>query len=201
MKNVFAVLILTVTGLFAFKGGAPGYKVGDIAIDFKLKNVDGKTVSLSNYKLAKGYIVVFTCNHCPYAKAYETRIMGLDKMYATKGYPVIAISPNDPVSIPEDSFDNMKKRATDMKYTFPYAIDEAQNVTRAYGARATPNVYVLQKTDKGNVVKYIGAIDNDTEGTNPNRTNYVQAAVNALLSGKAILTTSTKAIGCSIRWK
>ncbi|MEO6522335.1 MAG: thioredoxin family protein [Mucilaginibacter sp.] len=200
MKKYLAIMILAVAGMVAFKADNTGYKVGDVAADFKLKNVDGKMVSLANYKQAKGYIVVFTCNHCPYAQAYESRIMDLDKMYASKGYPVIAISPNDPVSEPADSFDNMKKLAAQKGYTFPYTIDETQNVTRTYGAKATPHVYVLQKTAKGNVVQYIGAIDNDTEGTNPNKVKYVESAVNALLDGKAITTSSTKAIGCSIKW-
>ena len=202
MKKFLFVLTLAVTGLVAWTTDpAIGYKVGDLATDFKLKSVDGKIVSLANYKSAKGFIVVFTCNHCPYAKAYETRIMDLDKMYAAKGYPVIAISPNDPVAIPEDSFDNMKKRAEAMKYTFPYTIDETQDITRTYGAKATPHVFVLQKTDKGNVVKYIGAIDDDTENTNPKHTKYVENAVNALLGGKSVETNTTKAIGCSIKWK
>lgn len=201
MKKFLAVLVLAITGLVAFKGDTGGYKVGDVATDFKLKNVDGKMVSMADYKSAKGFIVVFTCNHCPYAKAYESRIMDLDKKYAVKGYPVIAISPNDPVAEPADSFDNMKKRAAEKGYTFPYAIDETQDITRAYGARATPHVFVLQKTDKGNIVKYIGAIDDDTENSNPKRIKYVENAVNALLDGKAISTTSTKAIGCGIKWK
>ena len=201
MKKFLTVLMFAVTGLLAFTSDNTGYKVGDTATDFKLKNVDGKMVSLVNYKQAKGFIVVFTCNHCPYAKAYESRIMDLDKMYAPKGYPVIAISPNDPVSEPQDSFENMQKRAADRKYTFPYVIDETQDITRTYGAKATPHVYVLQKTAKGNIVQYIGAIDNDTEGANPNRTKYVENAVNALLSGKAVETNTTKAIGCSIKWK
>jgi peroxiredoxin len=202
MKKFLILLILAVTGLVAFKtADTTGYKVGDVAADFKLKNVDGKMISLANYKSAKGYIVIFTCNHCPYAKAYESRIMELDKMYAAKGYPVIAISPNDPIGEPQDSFDNMKKLAAEKKYSFPYTIDETQDITRAYGAKATPHVYVLQKTDKGNVVQYIGAIDNDTEGTNPNKVKYVENAVNALLAGKSITTSSTKAIGCGIKWK
>ena len=200
MKKFFAVLILALLALTSWTADA-GYKVGDIATDFKLKGVDGKTISLANYKAAKGFIVVFTCNHCPYAKAYESRIIDLDKMYAAKGYPVIAIMPNDPVSVPEDSFDNMKKRSDAMNYTFPYVIDETQDITRAYGAKATPHVFVLQKTDKGNVVQYIGAIDDDTENTNPNHTRFVENAVNALLSGKAVPTTYTKAIGCTIKWK
>ena len=200
MKKLIALLLIAGAGL-AFKTAGTGYKVGDKATDFKLKNVDGKTVSLADYKAAKGYIVVFTCNHCPYAKAYEARIMALDKMYAPKGYPVIAISPNDPVGEPQDSYANMQKRAEEKHYTFPYLIDETQDITKAYGANATPHAYVLQKTASGNVVQYIGAIDDDTEGTNANRNNYVQKAVNALLTGGKPEITTTKAIGCSIKWK
>lgn len=200
MKKLIVLVLIAAAGL-SFKIAGGGYKVGDAATDFKLKNVDGKTVSLTDYKNAKGYIVVFTCNHCPYAQAYESRIMELDKMYAPKGYPVIAISPNDPVGEPQDSYANMQKRAAERKYTFPYLIDETQNITRAYGATATPHVYVLQKTASGNMVQYIGAIDDDTEGKNPNKNNYVQKAVNALLSGTKPQVTTTKAIGCSIKWK
>jgi peroxiredoxin len=201
MKKFFALLTLAVVGLAAFKTGSNGYKIGDVAADFNLKNVDGKMVSLANYKAAKGFIVVFTCNHCPYAKAYESRIMDLDKKYASKGYPVIAISPNDPVGEPQDSFDNMKKLAMAKHYTFPYTIDETQDVTREYGAKSTPDAFILQKTDKGNVVKYMGAIDDDTENSNSSHTRYVENAINALLSGKSVTTTSTKAIGCCIKWK
>ncbi len=200
MKKLIALLMIAVAGV-AFKPADSGYKVGDAATDFKLKNVNGKTVSLADYKAAKGYIVVFTCNHCPYAKAYESRIMALDKEYAAKGYPVIAISPNDPVAEPTDSFENMQKLAKQKGYTFPYLIDETQDITRAYGAKATPHVYVLQKTPAGNVVKYIGAIDNDTENANPAKVKYVENAVNALLTGKQPKVSSTKAIGCGIKWK
>lgn len=200
MKKLILLMLIAVSGM-AFKLAGEGYKVGDTATDFKLKNVNGKTVSLANYKAAKGYIVVFTCNHCPYAKAYESRIMDLDKKYAAKGYPVIAISPNDPVAEPADSFEKMQEQATKKGYTFPYLIDETQDITRAYGAKATPHVYVLQKTPTGNVVKYIGAIDDDTENTKADKVKYVEGAVNALLNGKQPEVTATKAIGCSIKWK
>jgi peroxiredoxin len=178
-----------------------GYKVGDIATDFNLKNVDGKMLSLSDYNNAKGFIVVFTCNHCPYAKAYETRVMELDTKYAAKGFPVIAINPNDPKPYPEDSFENMKKRSNEKKYTFPYLLDETQNIAEAYGAKATPHVYLLNKTDKGLIVEYIGAIDNDTEDINDAKIKYVANAIDALLSGKKPQITQNKAIGCSIKWK
>jgi peroxiredoxin len=200
MKKLILLMLIAVSGM-AFKMAGEGYKVGDTATDFKLKNVNGKTVSLADYKSAKGYIVVFTCNHCPYAKAYESRIMDLDKKYAAKGYPVIAISPNDPVAEPADSFEKMQELAAKKGYTFPYLIDETQDITRAYGAKATPHVYVLQKTATGNIVKYIGAIDDDTENTKADKVKYVEGAVNALLSGKQPQVTATKAIGCSIKWK
>ncbi|MCO4294599.1 thioredoxin family protein [Solitalea sp. MAHUQ-68] len=198
MKKLALIALLALFSVSAF---AQGYKVGDKAIDFKLKNVNGKTVSLADYKSAKGFIVVFTCNHCPYAKAYESRIMDLDKVYSAKGYPVIAINPNDPTTYPEDSFDNMKKRSSEKKYTFPYLVDDTQAITKAYGATKTPHVFVLEKTLNGNIVEYIGAIDNDTEGGDANKIKYVENAVNALLMNKKPETTMTKAVGCGIKWK
>jgi peroxiredoxin len=197
----FLFLMLTAASAFAFKTAGNGYKAGDIAADFKLKNVTGKTVSMADYSGAKGFIVVFTCNHCPVAQAYEKRIMALDQKYAAKGYPVIAISPNDPVAEPADSYTNMQKRAAERKYTFPYLIDETQNITRAYGAQATPTAYVLQKTDKGLTVQYVGAIDNDQQQANPARTKFVENAVEALLINKKPVVTGSKALGCRIVWK
>lgn len=195
------LLIIAALALFSTAVFAQGYKVGDKATDFKLKNVNGKQVSMADYKSAKGYIVVFTCNHCPYAKAYENRIIALDKKYAAKGYPVIAINPNDPTAYPEDSFDNMKKRSVEKKYSFPYLFDETQNIAKAYGATKTPHVFVLQKTSDGDIVEYIGAIDNDTEGNDDSKIKYVEAAVDALLQNKKPETTLTKAVGCGIKWK
>lgn len=200
MKNLLVLMLVAVASM-GFRLADGGYKPGDTATDFKLKNVDGKTVSLANYKAAKGFIVVFTCNHCPYAKAYESRIMALDKQYAAQGYPVIAISPNDPIGEPDDSYENMQKLAAQKGYTFPYLIDETQDITRAYGAKATPHVYVLQKTASGNVVKYIGAIDDDTQNAKTDKVKYVENAVDALIAGKQPEVTTTKAIGCGIKWK
>lgn len=200
MKKLVFLMIAAVTA-FSFKTAENGYKPGDTATDFKLKNVNGKMVSMADYTSAKGFIVVFTCNHCPVAQAYEKRIMALDAKYAAKGYPVIAISPNDPVIQPIDSYANMQKRAAERKYTFPYLIDETQDITRAYGAQATPTVYVLQKTAKGLTVEYTGAVDNDQEQANPARTNYVENAVDALLANKIPAITSSKALGCRIVWK
>ena len=202
MKNVVKSALLLLTVIVAFSSFTPpGYKVGDQAEDFKLKNVDGRMISLADYKDATGFIVIFTCNHCPYAKAYEQRIMDLDKKYKSQGYPVIAISPNDPASVPDDSYDNMVKRAKDRSYTFPYLIDETQQVARKFGAMRTPHVFVLNKTSKGYDVKYIGAIDDNTEDASLVQHHYVEDAVNALLQGKQVPVTETKAIGCTIKWK
>jgi peroxiredoxin len=178
-----------------------GYKVGDNVSDFKLKNVDGKMVSLGDYKSAKGFIVVFTCNHCPYAKAYEQRIMDLDKTFSGEGYPVIAISSNDATIVPDDSYENMIKRAKEKKYTFPYLYDESQAIAKSYGATKTPHVFVVSKITGGLRVEYIGAIDDNTEDASAAKNHYVEDAVNALLSGKKVSVTETKAIGCSIKYK
>ncbi|KPH11732.1 thioredoxin family protein [Chryseobacterium sp. ERMR1:04] len=178
-----------------------GYEVGDSATDFKLKNIDGKKVSLSNFKSAKGFIVIFTCNHCPYAKKYEDRIVELDKKYKDQGYPVIAINPNDPNVQPEDGYKQMIERAKQKGFTFPYLLDEGQKVFPQYGATKTPHVFILQKENGKNIVKYIGAIDNNYEDPNDVSEHYVQDAVNALIKGEPIKMTKTVAIGCTVKVK
>ncbi len=176
-----------------------GYAVGNAATDFKLKNVDNTLVSLSDYTDAKGFIVIFTCNHCPYSVAYEDRIIALDKMFKNEGYPVIAINPNNPKAYPDDSFDNMKVRSKEKGFTFPYLFDEGQLIYPQYGATKTPHVYVLEKTKEGNIVRYIGAIDNNYKDAAAADNKYVEDAVNALLKGEKVPVEVTKAIGCSIK--
>lgn len=178
-----------------------GYKVGDEAMDFKLKNIDDKEVSLAQFTDAKGYIVIFTCNHCPYAKAYEGRIKDLDKKYKALGYPVIAINPNDPALQPEDSYEAMKTNAKEKGFTFPYLFDEKQEVYPVYGATKTPHVYLLQKENGKLIVKYIGAIDDNYEKPAEVKAKYVATAVDALLAGKPVTETKTVAVGCSIKDK
>lgn len=150
-----------------------GYDIGDIATDFKLMNIDGKKVSLSDYKDAKGFIITFTCNTCPYAVLYEDRIEALNKKYASKGYPVISIMPNNTDIMPGDNMEAMKTRAKEKGFTFPYLMDEGQKIYPQYGATKTPHIYVLQKTNKGNVVKYIGAVDNNYKDASAVTERYV----------------------------
>lgn len=199
LKTLFAILVVCTLTSFTSLNDGKGYKIGDIATDFKLENVDGKMVSLSDYKEAKGYIVIFTCNTCPYAKAYEERIVELDKKYAAKGFPVIAIMPNNPKVQPGDNMEAMKSNAKQKGFTFPYLMDEGQKIYPQYGATKTPHVYILHKTKKGNEVKYIGAIDDNFQDANAVNTKYVENAVDALLSGKEIKVTETKALGCTIK--
>jgi peroxiredoxin len=199
----FRIALLGLIGVFVFafttKDTGSGYAIGDVATDFSLKNIDNKKVSLKDYKDAKGFIVIFTCNHCPYAVAYEDRIVALDKKYKSLGYPVIAINPNNPEKNKDDSFDKMIVRAKEKGFTFPYLFDEGQKIYPQYGATKTPHVYILEKTSKGNIVKYIGAIDDNYEDANEVKVKYVEDAVNSLLKGKEVEVKTTKAIGCSIK--
>ncbi|MDR2206410.1 MAG: thioredoxin family protein [Flavobacteriaceae bacterium] len=186
---------------FSENTGNHGYEIGDEATDFNLKDTNGRMISFSNYKYAKGFIVIFTCNHCPYAKKYEDRIIALDEMFKMQGYPVIAINPNDPEVQPEDSMEKMKIRAKEKGFTFPYLLDEGQKIYPQYGATKTPHVFVLQKENEKNIVKYIGTIDNNYDNPNDVSERYVEDAVNALLKGEEIKITKTVAIGCSIKTK
>lgn len=200
MKKVlymFALCFALLLTSFLPRPAADGYKVGDKAADFKLKNVDGKLVSLADNKAAKGYIVVFTCNTCPFAKAYESRIVDLNTKYAPLGYPVVAINPNDAATVPGDSYAAMQTK----KYAFPYLQDESQQVAKTYGATRTPHLYVLTRQGNDFVVSYIGAIDDNSEDAKLVKTKYVENALTEILAGKPATVNSTKAIGCTIKWK
>jgi len=174
------------------------YQIGDQAEDFALKNIDGKNVSLKDYKNAKGYIVTFTCNHCPYAKMYEGRITALHKTFETLGYPVIAINPNDPALQPDDSFENMQARAKEKNYAFAYLFDETQAIAQKFGATKTPHVFILDNTLK---VRYIGAIDDNAQDAGQASKFYVANALKELQKGEPVSVPTTKAVGCSIKWK
>jgi peroxiredoxin len=200
MKTIKTAVILSVfafiTVAFTVKTDE-GYKVGDKIEDFKLKNIDNKMVSLSDYKEAKGYIIIFTCNTCPFSVANEDRINALDAKYKSKGFPVIAINPNDPKASRGDSFEDMKARASEKGFTFPYLFDEGQKVYPKFGASKTPHVFIVNK--KGMTVEYIGAIDDSSRNPDAVTEKYVENAVDALLAGKKPTKTETRAIGCSIK--
>ncbi|MFZ1635431.1 MAG: thioredoxin family protein [Chitinophagales bacterium] len=199
---MLSILAPALAALLSLNAPAPaGYAVGDEVKNFSLANIDGKSISLSDYATKEGVIVVFTCNHCPYAKAYESRVMDLDKNFASKGYPVLAINPNDPVSVPDDAPENMKKRATEMGYSFPYLFDATQQVAKDFGASRTPHVFVLKNTNGKFTVEYIGAIDDNTDEPAAVKTKYVEDAIGSLKKGEKPAVNFTKAIGCTIKWK
>ncbi len=179
-----------------------GYKVGDLVEDFELQNVDDKMVSLASLgEEVKGATIVFTCNSCPYAVKYEDRLVEISQRATKAGYPVIAIMPNDLEIKPDDSMDNMKKRAQEKGFDFPYVIDAEQKVFPKFGATKTPEVYVLNKTEEGFKVAYHGAIDDNHDDPKAVKVNYIDNAFAALKEGKEVDPGATKAIGCSIKCK
>ncbi len=195
MRTIIVFLfIVLVNGLFA-----NGLRPGDPARDFRLKNVDGRMVSMADYKDAKGFILIFTCNHCPYSVAYEDRIIDLQRKYAPLAYPVIAVNPNDPAVQAADSYEKMIERARDKKFNFPYLFDDGQKVFPHYGATRTPHVFILEKVDNDLIVRYIGAIDDNHEDEAAVKVKYVEDAVDALLAGKQPPVAETRAIGCTIK--
>lgn len=199
MKKMILTFFVLALGVTTAMAG--GYKVGDKAADFKLKNIDGEYISLSDFKDAKGFIVVFTCNGCPYAQAYQDRIIALDKKYKKLGYPVVAINPNDTDIKPDDSLEEMKKRAGEKGYTFPYLKDDTQEVYKMYGATKTPHMFVLSKSGEELKVEYIGAIDDNYQDSDEVEEAYLANALDAILDGQKPDPSFTKAVGCSIKAK
>ena len=178
---------------------AEGYKVGDTAADFSLKNVDGKMVSLAGIQGAKGYIVVFTCNTCPYAKAYEARIIALHQKYAAQGFPVVAINANDESSYPEDGFDRMKALSKEMLFPFHYLHDTTQDVARAYEAVCTPDFYGF---DADLRLQYRGRLDASRRDPAP------EDSPRELFDAMRLIAhygygpgEQWPSMGCSIKWK
>ena len=198
MNKIIALIFSGVLGL-NFCSAQEGYKVGDKAADFRLMNVDGNYVSMSDYNDAKGFVVVFTCNHCPYAVAYEDRLIEIDKNYKPQGFPVIAINPNDPAAEPRDSYELMQERAIEKGFTFPYLFDEGQKVYPVYGATRTPHVFLLNRTGDDLVVSYIGAIDDNYRDPDAVEEEYLTDAIDALLAGEHPDPDFTRAIGCTIK--
>ena len=178
-----------------------GYQIKSEVSNFTLKNVNGEEISLGNYASEKGVIIIFTCNHCPFAKAYEDRIRVLDAKFRPAGFPVIAINPTDPSVYEEDSFSKMKQRAQSKGYSFPYLVDDTQKTAKKFGATKTPHLFILSNDNGKFIVEYIGAIDDNPQDPSGVKRHYAEEAVNNLLSGKPVATSLTKAIGCVIKWK
>lgn len=192
MQKLLSLFVL----LFVVVSLQAQYAIGDIATDFSLKGVDGKMHSLEGMEDAAGYIIVFTCNHCPFAVMYEDRLVALEEEYGPQGYHIVAINPNDPAANAEDSYELMIVRAKEKGFNFPYLFDEGQKIYPQYGATKTPHVFLLDADRK---VQYIGAIDDNARDEDAVEERYLANAINALATGETIEPAVTKAIGCSIK--
>jgi thiol-disulfide isomerase/thioredoxin len=195
---IFLLGVFTPLFLFGQAPTNPGYQMGDRVEDFSLKGVDGKMHSLSENKNVKGYIVVFTCNTCPFSKAYERRVIDLHLRYAKQGMPVIAINPNDPGKEPGESYEAMVALAKEKQYPFVYLQDTKQLVATMFGAKRTPHVFLLNQNKE---LIYVGAIDDNFEEPEQVKVSYLANAINQYLMGMQVEISQTKAIGCGIKWR
>lgn len=208
MKSMFCSLLtgLVALGATAASTQPPTLALGATAPDFSLPGVDGRNWALQDFAEAKALVVIFTCNHCPTAQYYEERIKKLVADYRPRGVSVVAISPNDPKSVRldelgwadlGDSFEEMRLRARDREFNFPYLYDgDTEAVSRAYGPVATPHGFVFDAERK---LRYVGALD-DSERIQHVQKHYVRDALDALLAGKEPPVTRTKVVGCSVKW-
>ncbi|MDP6039238.1 MAG: thioredoxin family protein [Candidatus Latescibacteria bacterium] len=165
--------------------------------DIELKATDGKLHTLASVQGKMGTLIIFSCNSCPWAVKWESRVASIGNEYQDKGFGVIVINSNDPERASEDGFDEMVARAKTLAYEFPYVADSTSRVARAFGASRTPEVFLFNANGK---LAYHGAIDDNPSDANAVEAAYLKDALNALISGKAILTTETKALGCGIKY-
>ena len=167
-----------------------------VAADIAMKNVDGKTVTLAGLAGEAGTLVVFTCNHCPWAKAWEGRIAEIGGRYAKQGFGVVAINPNDPAAYPEDGFEEMQERAQALGLTFPYVVDADGAVAKAFGASKTPEIFLFDRERK---LAFYGAVDDNARDEAAVEERYLEDALSDVLAGRAVRKPWTKALGCSIK--
>lgn len=191
--------ILLSAMFFALSAMAQGYQIGDVAEDFLLLNVDGRYVSMADFPDAKGFIVIFSCNHCPYVVAYEDRMIELHNEFAPKGFPVIAINPNDSIAQPQDSYSRMIVRAREKNFPFPYLLDADQSIYPKFGATRTPHVFLLRRDGANLRVAYIGAIDDNYQDATAVQERFLANAIHAVKNGKTPDPAVTRAIGCTIK--
>jgi thiol-disulfide isomerase/thioredoxin len=214
MKYLFFSSLLLLSPSFSFilpfpdlTGEHKTLSIGSHAPNFNLLGVDGKIHSLSSFKEAKILVIVFTCDHCPTAQAYEDRLIQLTKDYKSQGVAVVAIMPNDPKSVQlnelgytdlGDTYSEMKLRSQRKHFNFPYLFDgEYEKAANAYGPVATPHVFIF---DKDRILRYQGRIDDIEKPTGTPKNNDTRNAIDALLAGKEVPVKTTKVFGCSIKW-
>ncbi len=198
--SILSLSILLISNYFIINGYS--IKKNNIEIkNFSLKNTDGKYISLTDFKDAKGFIIVFTCNHCPFAKLYPTRFNELNSKYKPLGIPLIAISSTDTIMYEEDTYSKMVSKALNEKFNFPYLFDGEQLVAKNFNAQKTPHAFVIWKENEKWVIKYSGAIDDNGAEPKKVQIHFVGDAVSALLNKKPIEISETKSIGCQIYFR
>jgi peroxiredoxin len=171
---------------------------GEEAIAFELPGVDDQRHALADYADKEAVAVIFTCNHCPYARAWEDRIVQIQADYANRGVQVIAISANDPQKYPADSFPKMKERTQEKGFNFPYLYDESQEVAQAYGAERTPEVFLF---GKNGTLLYHGTVDDNYEDPGAVENHYLRDALDRALADEQPAVAETRPIGCTIKWR
>ena len=172
--------------------------LGDRLVPFTLPGVDDKTHSSVDYADAEALVVIFSCNHCPYVRAWEDRMVQIQADFADKGVNLVAINSNDPAKYPTDSFPEMKVRAQEKGFNFPYLHDETQEVAHRYGAERTPEIFLF---DKAGVLRYHGAIDDNYDEPGSVEVHYLRGAIDAVLAGDDPPLAQTPPVGCTIKWK
>lgn len=198
MKGVLSLLLLVgiVTGsAWALK---PGDRLPESVASVKMPGVDGKEVTLKELVGPKGLLVIFSCNHCPWVKAWQSRMVALGNEYMEKGVGVVAVNSNDPTKYPDDDMDHMVAQAKEHGYRFPYVMDTTSGVARAFGATRTPEVFLFDAQGK---LVYHGAIDDNAEKPEEVKKRYLAEALEALVAGKPVPVAETKALGCTIKFR
>ena len=175
--------------------------LGSKAPFFNLIGTDDKTHSISEFLNNRALLVIFMCNHCPYTKAVQRRINALARDFSPRGLAVVGINSNDPTEYPEDSFENMKKRAHEQNYVFPYLYDETQSVARAYMAVCTPDPFLFENVNGEFILRYHGRIDDNWRSPSEVKRHELAESIEAVLSGKPASSEQQPAMGCSIKWK
>jgi peroxiredoxin len=171
---------------------------GDKAVPFELPGVDDRRHALEDYADKEAVAVVFTCNHCPYARAWEDRLIGIQTDYASRGVQLVAINANDAMKYPDDSFPKMKERSEEKEFNFPYLYDESQEIARTYGAQRTPEIFLF---DKGRTLRYHGTVDDNYDDPAAVKNHYLREALEAVLAGQQPPNAETAPVGCTIKWK
>ncbi len=207
MRGVKIHILLCLMYFLSFNVQATGGKknyissLADTIEDFSLQNVDGNYISLKSYPEAKGFIIVFTCNHCPFAKLYSERFNEMAKKYGALNVPLLAINPMDTVVYEDESFLAMQEKAKLASFTFPYLQDNIQTVAKDFNADHTPHAFVIWKENNQWIIKYTGAIDDNGAESDKVKNPYLTNAVDELLAGKKVQEPETRSIGCAVFYR